>query len=167
MDWTIRFWRGPIEREPIVQGNLNSPSEESSTINWSAFWRALAAPLAFWVIMVGAVIVGGQLGVICVTPMAWLLATWSGTRYISLAGGRPARRPLLGAALLGVLLGVAEGIFFTVVTTSLLPPATPEDASKTLILDIVVFGAGIPICAGLSVFTAMLTLKRFARELRG
>jgi hypothetical protein len=114
--------------------------------------------------MAAPAIISGQPGVVCVTPMAWVLATWGGTRYISLAGGRPGRRPLLGAALLGALLGVFEGIFFVVVITIAAPPVTAEDVTKTLILDVVMFVVGMLICAGLSVFTAMLTLKRYTRE---
>jgi hypothetical protein len=133
-------------------------------INWSLFLRALYPPLLIWVLMAAFPILSGQPGVVCFTPMAWLLGTWCGLRYISLSNRQPGQHPLLGAALAGGILGVAEGIFFILVTTFYLPPSTPDDVSKIVILDLVMFVGSTIFCAGSSSFTALLTLKRLARE---
>ncbi len=109
----------------------------------------------------------GQPGVVCLTPMAWLLATWGGLRYVTPAEGRAARHPLLAAAVVGALIGIGEGIFFIAVVDRAMPPATADDAAKTLVLDAVIVAAGICICAGLSVLTALITLKRLERERAG
>ena len=132
-------------------------------INWSIFFRSALSPLIIWGIMVGLVTLSGQPGVVCITPMAWLLALWCGTNYIRLSGGQAGRRLLLGPALAGGLLGVGEGVIFAMGVGSSMPLSSPEDVFKAQLLTVVVIAAGIIICAGLSTFTAWLSLKRLAR----
>lgn len=139
-----------------------STSSEPPILNLGVFLRALIPPLIVWGVIVAVVTLGGQPGVVCVTPMAWLLALWSGTQYVRLSKGRSERYALLGPALVGALLGTGEGIFFILVASLGMPPSTPEDALKTQALIPVIFAAGVIICAALSAFTAWLSLRRFA-----
>ena len=92
--------------------SLNSSSNppNAPVINVSAFIRTLIAPLMVWTVVVIIITLAGQPGVVCVTPMAWLLALWCGGRYIRLTDGRPERWPLLGPAIIGALLGLGMGV---------------------------------------------------------
>jgi hypothetical protein len=101
-------------------------------------------------------------GVVCVTPLAWLLALVSGNRYVELSKGRADPQPLLAPALLGALLGLEQGIVFVLVSSLGMPPETPADAQKAAWLSVVVVVLGMLICAALSAAIAWLRLRRSA-----
>jgi hypothetical protein len=122
------------------------------------FLRALVAPLLFWGVWVVTLTLSRQPGVICVTPMAWLLGLWSGGQYVRLCGGRSG---LLGPALLGAALGLGMGVLFIAVTALAMPVSTPEDIGKAILLDGVITVGGVVVCAGCSMLTAALTLRRY------
>ncbi len=149
---------------------MSDEGSVSSTVkpilNMSVFLRTLIPPLIVWGVIVAVVTLGGQPGVVCVTPMAWLLALWCGTQYIRLSKGQAERRRLFGPALVGALLGTGEGIYFTLVVSLSMPPSTPDDAVKTQALIPIIYIAGIIACAALSVFTAWLSLRRDAAASR-
>jgi hypothetical protein len=148
--------------EAYVSTDSSSFSSHSSLIHFSAFLRTLAAPLIVWAVLVAAATLGGQPGVICVTPMAWLLALWCGGQYIRLSEGRQGRWPLLGAALVGVALGTCMGVLFIVASTIGMPVGTaPGEVSKAVILDAIIFIGGVLVCTALSMFTGWLTLRRY------
>jgi hypothetical protein len=143
----------------------SSLSSRSSLIHTGAFFRTLAPPLMVWVAIVAFVSFSGQPGVICVTPMAWLLALWSGGQYIRLTGGRGERKPLLGPALVGAALGVCMSVMFILVTAIALPAGSaPGEAAKAVLLDAIIGVGGILACAALSTFTGWLTLNRYRRQ---
>ena len=122
------------------------------------FLRALIAPLILWGAVVLFVVLGRQPGVICVTPMAWLLGLWSGGQYVRLCARRTS---LLGPALLGAALGLLMGILFSVVTGLALPVSTPEETQKIILLDGVITIGGIGVGAACSLLTAALTMRRY------
>jgi hypothetical protein len=133
-------------------------------INKSAFWRTLIAPLVLWGVMVGFAVLANQPGIVCITPMAWLLALWSGVHYIDMADGTPPRHPLLAPALVGALLGLGQGIIFLLVSAKAMPVTTGDDQATASLLTVVVFIGGMLVCAVLSVFTAWLRLHRERRN---
>jgi hypothetical protein len=90
-------------------------------IHLSAFVRTLAAPLIVWVVAVAAITAAGQPGVVCVTPMAWLMALWCGGQYVRLSSGRADQRPLPGAALVGTALGLGMSVVFILVSRASTP----------------------------------------------
>ena len=47
-------------------------------LHLGAFLRTLIAPLIVWSVAVFSATAAGQPGVVCITPLAWLLALWSG-----------------------------------------------------------------------------------------
>ena len=145
---------------------MNPPPtlDQPPLIHTGPFLRALIPSLILWGAWVGVASFSHQPGVICLTPMAWLLALWSGGQYVRLSAGRPSRSQLAGPALLGAALGLLVGILFIFVTALALPAATPEDVQKTLVLDAVIVLAGVGVCAGFSTITAWLTLRRLARQ---
>ncbi len=135
---------------------MTGDSSTGPTIHVSAFWGALIAPLMAWTAAVLFITAAGQPGVVCMTPMAWLLALWSGVRYARWSNGQPDR---FGAVLLGAVLGLGLGVIFVLVSTVAMPVA-PNEVSKTIVLDAIMIGAGMVICAGLCTFTARSTWRR-------
>ncbi len=156
----IRFRQGGKERGITI----NPPSDPSpnSSIQLSVLLRTLAWPLTLWGIIVAALLVARQPGVVCITPMAWLLSLVCGRQYIFLSGGRRGRSPLLGPALSGAVLGLCMSILFIVVSTvDMAPGSAPGEAGKAILLDAVLGVAGILVCAALSAFMGWLTLNRY------
>jgi len=139
--------------------NSSSQSSGQSLIHANAFLRSLLAPLVLWAGLVILISLQGMPGVVCVTPLAWTLALWSGVRYIQLSDGSPGRIPLLGPAILGALLGLVMGILFALVSVFGMPATSPGDWQKMVVLIVIIVLIGTLICAGLSVFTAWLTLR--------
>jgi hypothetical protein len=127
------------------------------------FLQALIYPIMIWGLMVALATLSGQPGVVCITPMAWLLALWSGVRYVRLSGGQPTRFPLLGPVLLGAALGLAMGIIFSLVVYLKFPPASPGDVYKTAVLTLFSFIGGMVSCAGFCTLTAWLTRRQYTR----
>jgi hypothetical protein len=137
-------------------------SSHSPAIHLGAFLRTLIAPLMVWGAAVAAITASGQPGVVCVTPLAWLMALWCGGQYIRLSDNQPGRRPLLGASLVGAALGLGMGVVFILVSTQTMPVA-PDEVSKMQLLTAFIVVVGSVVCAALSTFTAQATLRRYAR----
>ena len=133
------------------------PLSNTPAIHTSAFLRALIAPLLAWGAAVFFITTAGQPGVVCMTPMAWLLALWSGRQYVRLANGQPDR---LGPVLLGMVLGLGLGLIFALVSTQALP-VDPSEVGKSQMLTIIMIVGGIVVCAALSTFTARVAQRRY------
>ncbi len=131
-------------------------------INLSAFAQALFAPVFLWGGAVLLSTLGKEPGIVYMTPIAWLLSIWSGVQYIRLSSGYPGRAPLLGGALLGILLGLFMGRLSWLVS-SLYMPAIPSEVGKTIAMDAGILIGGMLICAGLSTLFTWTTLKRYSR----
>jgi len=142
-----------------------SPRVDSAPlVHLGALLRTLLVPLIMRSATVISLTLAGQPGVACVTPMAWLLALWSGGRYIVMSQGNPGRWPLLGPALVGALLGLGMGVLFTVVSSQAMPVGNdPSEIAKAQTLNVVMIVGGTLICPGLSMLTAFLTLRRLTR----
>lgn len=142
------------------------PPEDASgppIIYAGPFFRALFAPIIMWSCLVALAILGKAPGVVCVTPMAWLLALWSGARYVILCNGRPGRYPLIGPALLGGLIGLGEGSIYIVVMVILFPLSLPEDIAKGNIFTAMIVIGGVLVCSFLSSFIALVSLRRYSK----
>jgi hypothetical protein len=138
--------------------SASSSSSHPPAIHLGAFLRTLIAPLIVWGAAVFSITAAGQPGVVCVTPMAWLMALWCGGQYIRLSGGRPGS---LGPALVGAALGLGMGIIFALVSTQAMP-VDPAEVSKAQTLTAIMIVGGMVVCAALSTFTARATLRRYA-----
>jgi hypothetical protein len=148
-----------------MSSNSSSYSSSLPVIHLGAFLRTLIAPLIVWSVTVIVLTLAGQPGVACVTPVAWLLALWSGGRYIRFTGARPERWPLLGPALVGALLGLGMGVLFAIVSSQAMPVGNdPAEIAKAQTLTLIMAVGGIIVCTGLSALTANLTLRRMARR---
>ncbi|MFN8595990.1 MAG: hypothetical protein U0559_07385 [Anaerolineae bacterium] len=126
-------------------------------IHLSAFLRTLLAPLIAWSVAVVSITGAGQPGVVCMTPLAWLLATWCGVQYVRLSGGEADR---FGAPLLGAILGLCLGLIFTLVST-LAMPVDPSEVGKMWVLTTIMIVGGIIVCAALCTLLARITLRRY------
>ena len=141
------------------------PGETSSLplISLRAAGLTLLPPLIVWGTIVAAATFGGQPGVICITPVGWLLALWCGGEYIRRTGGRQERWPMFGPALVGAVLGLCMGLFFALLSSQSMPVGTaPDEISKAQTLDVLIVTGGIVACAILCMVTAALTLRRYA-----
>jgi hypothetical protein len=142
----------------------SSPASSKILIHWGPFARTILAPLIVWGVLVVAALLANVPGVVCVTPMAWLLALWCGTQYVNLCRGDADRPTWLGPVLIGGLLGLGEGILFIVVSSLGMPATTPEDAAKAQVLSLGILVVGIVACAGLCTLTAWMRLRSYARQ---
>jgi len=115
-----------------------------------------------WVTMVLLVSLAGYPGVVCVTPMAWLLALRVGNLCVARSkSGRSSQR-LLEAALAGGFLGFLQGILFLVIVP-FMGPYQSDEITKTIILTLIMLLVGIFAGAGLSFLTAYLNEQRAKR----
>ena len=112
-----------------------------------------------WLAMVLLVSLAGFPGVICVTPMAWLLALRVGNLCVARSRSGESSQRLSEAALAGGLLGLLEGILFLVVIP-FSGPIQADEWTQTIILTAIMVIVGIFAGAGLSFFTAYLNERR-------
>jgi hypothetical protein len=125
------------------------------TLDKSAIISGLFLPLLFWTGSVIAISWMGYPGVVCMTPMAWLLALSVGVR-IRHESTSPGQRPVLEAALGGGLLGVWQGLLVpaTMMASRYLPGNQNMDPPSPLLIAIVMVIISVPITAGLSALIA-------------
>lgn len=118
----------------------------------------LVTPLlqsAPWFASVVIVTLAGYPGVVCVTPMAWLLALRVGLICMRNSRSPSVRQRLREAALAGALLGVIQGVLFAGVLFWFLPLQASE-VTRSLILAGALLVIGAAACAALSLITARL-----------
>jgi len=126
------------------------------------FRTILVVPFVNFVPWLAAVLIvtwAGYPGVVCVTPLAWLIAGRVGIVCTRRTTSTLPSRRLLEAALAGLVFGLLEGLLFIVVIQrvgSLLPGE--QSSAAMLSLFMVVFG--MLVGAGMSLFTAFLTNRR-------
>ena len=115
-----------------------------------------------WLAMVLLVTFAGYPGVVCVTPMAWLLALPVGNICVARSRSEQSPRRLLEAALAGGVLGFLHGILFLVIVP-FMGPIQSNEITKTIVLTSIMLILGILAGAVLSLFTAFLNEQRRRR----
>jgi len=98
-------------------------------------------------------------GVVCITPMAWLMALQIGNVCTSKSKSATSSNRLFEAALAGGLLGLLQGILFMVVIPAM-GSIRPEEEANMGLLTSIMLTAGIIAGALLSLFTAFLNEQR-------
>ena len=126
------------------------PLSNTPAIHLNAFLRTLIVSLMVWGAAVFVITTASQPGVVCMTPLTWLLALWSGRQYVRLSNGQPGR---LGPALLGVVVGPGLGLIFALVSAQAMP-ADPSEAGKLQTLTAIMIVGSVIICAALSALIA-------------
>ncbi len=114
-----------------------------------------------WLVMVLLVTWAGYPGVVCVTPMAWLIALQVGNLTVARSRSETSARRLTEAALAGAVLGLLQGLLFAVII-SRLEPINAEDQTRTIVLTLIMIAVGIFAGAALSFFTAYWNERRRA-----
>lgn len=117
-----------------------------------------------WAISVALVSLAGYPGVVCVTPMAWLIALRVGHLAAWRSRSAQSSRRLLEAALAGGFFGFLQGILFGIVVP-FLGTIKQNEITRTIILVLIMLGAGVFAGAGLSFFTAYLHEQRRNRNI--
>ena len=115
-----------------------------------------------WLAIVLIVTFAGYPGVVCVTPMAWLMALRVGNICAARSRSQLASRRLAEAALAGGLFGILQGILFAAVTP-FMGPIQDDEWTRAIVLIFIMIVVGIFVGAGLSFFTAYLNEQRRKR----
>jgi hypothetical protein len=122
----------------------------------------LGVPLlqfAPWLAIVLLVTWAGYPGVVCVTPLAWLIALRVGLVCAAQSASPRAAQRLREAALAGGWFGFMQGALFWIVVPRLGEVKFNEQVSATL-LSLAMIGVGVLAGAGLAVFTAHQVERR-------
>ena len=122
---------------------------------------ALFLPLLFWTGSVVTISLMGYPGVVCMTPVAWLLALPVGMR-VHHASGSAGSLPVLEAALGGGVLGFWQGLLVPAVMAAAryLPGQTLPDPPNPIFAAVLVTLVSIPITAGLAAMIILLARRR-------
>src|ERR1700759_5289812 len=97
--------------------------------DFGAVLKSLLPPLIVWTTAVVFVtFVGHQPGVICVTPVAWLMACWVGMRCVWVSRSAAKSSLLLEAAIAGALLGLLQGVLFFIISSRM--EIRPDEQQK-------------------------------------
>ena len=137
---------------------INPPSSNNGLDLRNAIETSLRQ-FAPWLAIVLLVTWAGYPGVVCVTPMAWLIALRVGNICVGRSRSEQSSRRLTEAAIAGGVLGLLQGILFAIII-SRLQPISGSDQAKSNILTLIMIVVGIFAGAGLSFFTAYLNEQR-------
>ena len=138
-------------------------SQTSNKLDWRAIIEIPLRQFVPWLAIVLLVTFAGYPGVVCITPMAWLIALRVGNLCAGRSKSTRATNRLIEAALAGGFFGFLQGLLFACIIT-FLEPVNAEEQSRAAILTLIMIVAGIFAGAGLSFFTAFLNEQRRKRE---
>lgn len=112
-----------------------------------------------WLASVLVVTWAGYPGVVCVTPMAWLLALRVGIVCTARSRSAQPSQRLQEAALAGAFFGLLQGLLFWVIVPRM-GPIRPSEQTSAAVLILLMIIIGMLAGAGLSFFTAALIERR-------
>jgi hypothetical protein len=126
------------------------------------FRLILTVPLGQFAIWLAAVLLvtwAGYPGVVCVTPMAWLIALRVGIICVGRSSSLHTGQRLLEAALAGGWFGLLQGLLFWIIVP-FMGEIKPTERTSEAVLILIMLVVGILAGAGFSVFTAFLVERR-------
>jgi|SRR5215207_3808433 len=138
---------------------MTIPSTSSNRLDLRVIIETPLRQFVLWLAMVLLVTWAGYPGVVCVTPMAWLIALRVGNLCVWRSKSALSSRRLTEAALAGALLGLLQGLLFAGIIT-LLEPINADERTRTIILTLILSVAGVFAGATLSFVTAYLNERR-------
>jgi hypothetical protein len=138
---------------------MTIPSTSSNRLDLRVIIETPLRQFVPWLATVLLVTFAGYPGVVCVTPMAWLIALQVGNLCVSRSKSALSSRRLTEAAFAGGLLGFLQGLLFAGIIT-LLEPINADEQTRTIILTIIIVVAGIFAGTVLSFVTAYLNERR-------
>jgi hypothetical protein len=116
-----------------------------------------------WLASVLVVTWAGYPGVICVTPLAWLMALRVGNVCVARSRSESSSSRLAEAALAGGIFGLLQGVLFAVLVP-LMGPIQADEQTRMAMITLIMLVLGVLAGAGLSFFTAFLNEQRRKRE---
>jgi hypothetical protein len=127
------------------------------TLDKSAMASGLFLPLLFWTGSVIAISLMGYPGVVCMTPLAWLLALPVGLR-VRRESASPGQRPILEAALSGGMLGFGQALLVPamMLVSHTLPGFRELDPPSPYFIAVLMVIISVPVTAGLAALIARL-----------
>lgn len=132
-------------------------------LDWRIIFEIPLRQFVPWLAIVLLVTFAGYPGVVCVTPMAWLIALRVGNLCVWRSKSTISTDRLMEAALAGGFFGFLQGLLFAGIIT-FLEPVNADEQSKAIVLTLIVIAVGIFAGAGLSFLTAFLNEQRRKRE---
>jgi MFS family permease len=130
--------------------NLPPPDAGTKGMDASAILRSALPPFIVWLAWVLSItFYRRQPGVICMTPLAWLLACWVGGACVTRSRSERRATLLKEAALAGGTLGLLQGLLFVVIT-AYIGEIKPEERQKALLLNLAMVALGVVVSAILS-----------------
>jgi len=137
-------------------------------LDWRSILMAAWLPMLWWTVGVGGATLAGYPGVICMTPVGWLLGLSAGMRLVSTRETRLIPRLWTEAFLAGALIGVYQGLLAAVVMTFASPfgPAGASDAtwiSSIVLAFLAAGGVGAVACGAAAWAMAALLIRKAAR----
>ena len=133
----------------------SSSSPSPSGLDLRVVFETPLRQFAWWLVAVLLVTVAGYPGVVCVTPMAWLIALRIGNLVALRSLSDLSSQRLTEAALAGGLLGLLQGILFGAITP-FMGPIQADEWTRTILLILGMLIVGMLISAGLAYTTAYL-----------
>jgi tetrahydromethanopterin S-methyltransferase subunit D len=130
-------------------GVENLTAQQSAGTDWSAILNASIRTFISWGIIIGLIAWKGASGVLCITPIAWLLAAWVGKLYVSRTHADPGHW-IKDAAISGGIFGFLQGALFLVLGQVLMPLSPAEKANMLLLgaaTTVICLAAGAGLCA--------------------
>ena len=133
-------------------------------LDFGAILKSLLPPLIEWTtVVIFITFVAHQPGVICVTPVAWGMACWTGMKCVRVSRSAAKSSLLVEAAIAGALLGLLQGVLFAVIAPRM-GDIRPDEQQKYFVLTIVMIVAGALVSAGLSVIVGAAQANRRAAK---
>lgn len=132
------------------------------SLNIRAMLVATFRLVVIWGTAVAIVVIGGFPGVVCVTPMAWLLVLPAARNYVIRYGNPQTPRSVLEITIVGAAAGLLYGMIFLLVANRLMD-TRPEELGDIVLLSMIMIGAGVVVCAALAFVMATITHRQLRR----
>lgn len=127
-----------------------SPQPGRTGLRWGLMLRAFWPALLMWGVATAALVALGYPAFLCVTPLAWVLALYTGWAVGRGAGAAPG---WVEAGVAGGALGLTQGLLFGALTI-VLDPGEAATALSALVRGAGIGLGGLAGCAVLSLLAA-------------
>ncbi len=138
--------------------------DRTKRFDFIAIVKAIWVPFVSWLSAVLIVTFAGQPGVVCITPVAWLMALWVGLRSVAYSRSAQKSSRLTEAGLAGGIFGLLQGVLFLVIMP-LMGSIQAEEKQKAILMSVVMIVFGTLVSAVLSMaIAASLERRRTTRS---
>lgn len=133
--------------------------ETRTKLDFRSIFLATLGSFSPWLAAVLLITWLGYPGVVCITPMAWLLAARVGIVCSDRSRSQTTSARLVEAGLAGAMLGLLLGILYMVIVP-FMGPIQPEEQANNTKFTLILFAAGILIATVISLFAAVAVENR-------